>query len=166
MDLSEHCGRRNSGVLYMKQTIKISDSSFQQLKSIFQSTENKDITSIYKLTESLKHTEQYLTENFETIIKLKQYFTEQFRKHFDLEHIAANYHKEGVYTLLTYFFAETNFGKFLAEKLDTEHILTGKINYPVKIKKGTFIRFSLGKQNTKQEIDLLILSIKKLIYKT
>ncbi len=166
MDLSEHCGGRNSGVLYVKQTVKISDSNFHHLKNILLSTENKDAESIYKLTENLKYTELYLTESFETIIDLKQYFTKQFRKHFDLEHIVASYHKEGIYTLLTYFFAETKFGKFLTEKLDTEHILTGKINYPVKTKKGTFIRFSLGKQNTKQEIDLLILSIKKLINKT
>jgi cysteine sulfinate desulfinase/cysteine desulfurase-like protein len=68
--------------------------------------------------------------------------------------------------LLTYFFEETKFGKFPAEKLDTEHILTGKINYPMKAKRGIFIRFSFGKQNTKQEIDLLISSIKKLINKT
>ncbi len=157
MDLSEHCGGRNSGVFYMKQTVKISDSNFHHLKNVLLSTENKDAESIYKLTKSLKYTKQYLTENYEIISNLKKYLIEQFRKHFDLEPVTAGYQKEGIYTLLSYFIPENRFGNYIAQKLDIENIYVGKIDYPVKKEeKGSFLRFSLNTNSSKNNIKKLV----------
>ncbi len=165
LDLSEYCGGRNTGIFYMKQKINISDNIFHELKLNLQAIENKDTYSICKLNESLKKVNAHLNTNFKSINTIKKYFIEQFYHHFKIKNIIADYHKEGIYTLLTYYFPEKDFGKFIAQKLDIANILTEIINYPIKQEKGTFIRFSFGKQNTKKDVDLLVLTINKFVNK-
>lgn len=166
IDLSELGGGRNNGIFYISSKLNVPDLIFHELKSNLQTIENKDTYSICKLNEALKELNAHFNIHFKSINTIKNYFIEAFYRHFKIKNIISDYHKEGMYTLLTYFFPEKDFGKFPAQKLDIENILIGEINYPIKQEKGTFIRFSFGKQNTKKEIDLLISSIKRLINKT
>ncbi|MCF6242939.1 MAG: aminotransferase class V-fold PLP-dependent enzyme [Bacteroidales bacterium] len=165
LDLSEYQGGRNSGIIYMNQKIKISDAVFHQLKSNLQLIENKDIFAICRLNNSMKEAKDNLETNYKSISAIKKYFIEQFYHHFKLKNIIADYHKEGIYSMITYFFPENKFGKFQPENLDIENIITQKIDYPFKKEKGTFIQFSFDANNTKAEIDNLVLTIKKLINK-
>jgi len=162
VDLSEYCGGHNAGVFYMKQNLEVSDKIFHLLKKSFEGNENKDVFSICRMEQAYKYTEEYLPDNFEIISSIRKYFIEQFDAKLGLKHIAAGYHKEGIYTLLTYFFPETGFGNLLAEKLDIEHIACAKMDYPHKKEKGTFLRFSFGKENTCEEIDKLVAVLKNI----
>ncbi len=157
IDLLEHCGERNTGVFYMKQALNIDNDNYRTFKNSLKNTEYIDNFSICKLSNVFRHVNKNLDKYKTQCISIKKYLIEQFEENFDLKHVAHQYHKEGIYTLISYLFPEKEFGTLLAEKLDIEGILVSKIDFPDKINaKGDYIRFTLGADNTPEDVKKLI----------
>ncbi len=106
-----------------------------------------------------------LQEYQKQIKELREYLISEFKRNFKLEHLLATYHKEGLYTVLSYFFQSSQFGSYIAEKLDINDISAGKIIYPYneQERNGEYLRFSFGKKNSSKDVNYLVKAIKNLI---
>ena len=156
-DLTEYGGNKNCGVFYINKSVALSNKHYRNLRNIIINTENRDSFSACKLSYIFKKELKNTDNNFTIINSLKKYFITQLQNKLKIQDILYEYKKEGIYTILSVFFPESQFGKYLAEKLDMNKFAVKKLNYPVNMKeKGSFIRFSLSTKNTNFEIDQLI----------
>jgi cysteine desulfurase len=163
-DFSEQYGNKNTGIFFLKQSIAIADEAYHKLKNNLSESENINAPSIIAIARAFYNSLNNLEKNKEQIKGIRKYLILQLDKHFNLKHIIAPYNKEGIYTIISYYFPEKLFGKYIAEKLDINGISAAKISYPFKLndEKGEYLRFSIGKANTKEHVDILINILDKL----
>ncbi|MEN8120653.1 MAG: aminotransferase class V-fold PLP-dependent enzyme [Bacteroidota bacterium] len=163
-DFISQYGPKNIGVFFLNQSVNITDGSFHSLKNTLKNSEKIDISSITSMSRAFFNSINSIQKNQKQIKSIKEHFISEFIDNFNLNHLLSLYHKEGLYSVLCYFFPQKQFGNYIAEKLDINGIAVGKINYPKKnqTEKGEYIRFSFSKHNTIKEIDFMIDILKKM----
>lgn len=158
IDFSEQYGNKNTGVFFFNQSINIQDDAYHKFKKSLKENENIDVFSIRIIYNALYNSLENLQKNTEQIKSVRNYLNLQLNEHFGLKHILAQYNKKGIYTILSFFLPENLFSKYIAEKLDIESISVAKIVYPAKLynEPGIYLRFAIGKDNTKAQVDTLV----------
>lgn len=131
-DFTSQWGSKGIGVFFLNQSVNIHDNSFHALKTTLKEGENIDIQSITTISRAFFNSLNSLQENQKQIKSIREYFISEFIDNFNLKHLLFSYGKKGLYSVLTYFFPQKQFGNYIAEKLDINEIAVGKINYPKK----------------------------------
>ncbi len=163
-DFSSEYGIKNSGVLFLNQSIKIPDNTFYILRNTLKDDEQINTPSINAIYRTFSNSINNLQKYKEQIMELREYFISKFASNFNLKHMLDSYHKKGLFTTLSYYLTHEQFGNYIAEKLDINKIAVGKTNHPYsnQTKKGEYIRFSFGKGNSIRDIDFLLSKLKEL----
>lgn len=170
-------GPKGIGFLYVNHKIKIQPyiHGGSQERNMRAGTEN--LIGIVGLAKALEISYEHLENESKKIAELKKYMVEKLKKEIPEVNFNGDYNGNSLYTVLNVAFPENDKSDMLLFSLDISgicassgsactsgsdvgsHVLAALKNQP----KGTSVRFSFSKYNTKEEIDMVVSKLKELL---
>jgi cysteine desulfurase len=170
-------GPKGSGILYINDNIKIKPFIFGggQERNMRAGTEN--LYGIVGFAKALELADADMTDDSNHIQSLKNYMVEQLQQHIKDVSFNGDYKGESLYTVLNVSFRKTEKSEMMLFSLDMQgvcvsggsacssgadagsHVIRAINNDPNRVA----VRFSFSKNNTKEEIDIVVAKLKDII---
>ncbi|NJO89483.1 MAG: aminotransferase class V-fold PLP-dependent enzyme [Chloroflexia bacterium] len=155
-DVSLINGPVGVGCLFVNENLVLSNDRFNQLRSTFKFSENKNSVLITGVKVAVQEALENLSEKGTRISELRDYFIAELEQRLRLKAIDNYMKKKGLWNQLSFFAPKEKFGKYLIEKLDLNGFIVSKNVYPLELddfQNNHFINISLSTETTKEEID-------------
>ncbi|MCX8019038.1 MAG: cysteine desulfurase [Chitinophagaceae bacterium] len=170
-------GPKGVGMLYINDKIKVNPfiHGGGQERNMRAGTEN--VSGIVGFAKALELADTHLEKDSAYIRSLKKYMIEQLRAHLPDVQFNGDYEGNSLYTVLNVSFPKTEKSEMILFNLDMEgicasggsacssgadvgsHVIRSINNNPNRVP----VRFSFSKMNTREEIDVVVQKLKKLI---